>query len=151
MAEQLIRNEQVVSSILTSSSTQNSSLYRLLFLCGIVGRYIITTANHCNRRAVRLQEKLSQYPLQTACRILCAVWRFCRYQVRQAAICPQACAAIFSSLFCIPQFYNIKADLRNVQAPQEEQAASDVSALIEQLQKSPELLQTLSQLIAAKN
>ncbi|MBS6832196.1 MAG: site-specific integrase [Clostridiales bacterium] len=48
-------------------------------------------------------------------------------------------------------FYNIKADLRNVQAPQEEQAALDVSALIEQLQKSPELLQTLSQLIAAKN
>ena len=48
-------------------------------------------------------------------------------------------------------FYNIKADLRNVQAPQEEQAALDVSALIEQLQKSLELLQTLSQLIAAKN
>ena len=48
-------------------------------------------------------------------------------------------------------FYNIKADLRNVQAPQEEQAALDVSALIEQLQKSPELLQALSQLIAAKN
>ena len=48
-------------------------------------------------------------------------------------------------------FYNIRADLRNVQAPQEEQAALDVSALIEQLQKSPELLQTLSQLIAAKN
>lgn len=48
-------------------------------------------------------------------------------------------------------FYNIKADLRNVQAPQEEQAALDVSALTEQLQKSPELLQTLSQLIAAKN
>ena len=33
----------------------------------------------------------------------------------------------------------------------EEQAALDVSALIEQLQKSAELLQTLSQLIAAKN
>ena len=33
----------------------------------------------------------------------------------------------------------------------EEKAALDVSALIEQLQKSPELLQTLSQLIAAKN
>ena len=30
-------------------------------------------------------------------------------------------------------FYNIKADLRNVQALQEEQAALDVSALIEQL------------------
>lgn len=48
-------------------------------------------------------------------------------------------------------FYNIRAALRNVQAPQEEQAALDVSTLIEQLQKSPELLQTLSQLIAAKN
>ena len=52
-------------------------------------------------------------------------------------------------------FYNIKADLRNVQAPKEEQpaldvSALDVSALIEQLQKSPELLQTLSQLINAK-
>ena len=33
----------------------------------------------------------------------------------------------------------------------EEKAALDVSALIEQLQKSPKLLQTLSQLIAAKN
>ena len=48
-------------------------------------------------------------------------------------------------------FYNIKAHVWNVQAPQEEQAAIDVSLLIEQLQKSPELLQTLSQLIAAKN
>lgn len=38
----------------------------------------------------------------------------------------------------------------NVQAPKEEQPALDVSALIEQLQKSPELLQTLSQLITAK-
>lgn len=47
-------------------------------------------------------------------------------------------------------FYNIKADLRNVQAPKEEQPVLDVSALIEQLQKSPELLQTLSQLITAK-
>lgn len=48
-------------------------------------------------------------------------------------------------------FYNINADLRNVQAPQEEtQPTLDVANLIEQLQKSPELLQTLSQLIAAK-
>ncbi|MBO5506024.1 MAG: site-specific integrase, partial [Clostridia bacterium] len=48
-------------------------------------------------------------------------------------------------------FYNIKADLRNVQAPQEDtQPTLDVASLIEQLQKSPELLQTLSQLIAAK-
>ena len=48
-------------------------------------------------------------------------------------------------------FYNIKADLRNVQAPQENQTATlDVAALIEQLKKSPELAQTLSQLIAAK-
>lgn len=47
-------------------------------------------------------------------------------------------------------FYNIKADLRNVQAPTEESTATlDVSALIEQLQKSPELLQTLSQLVTA--
>lgn len=47
-------------------------------------------------------------------------------------------------------FYNIKADLRSVQAPKEEQPALDVSAFIEQLQKSPEPLQTLSQLITAK-
>ena len=48
-------------------------------------------------------------------------------------------------------FYNIKADLRNVQAPQNEtQPTLDVASLIEQLQKSPELLQTLSQLISAK-
>lgn len=45
-------------------------------------------------------------------------------------------------------FYNIKSDLRNVQAPINESAATlDVAALIEQLQKSPELLQTLSQLV----
>ena len=48
-------------------------------------------------------------------------------------------------------FYNIKADLRNVQAPQEEENGMDISALIEQLKNSPELLQTLSQLITAKN
>lgn len=49
-------------------------------------------------------------------------------------------------------FYNIKADLRNVQAPQEETHTTlDVASLIEQLQKSPELLQTLSQLISAKS
>ena len=48
-------------------------------------------------------------------------------------------------------FYNIKADLRDVKAPQEEsQPTLDVASLIEQLQKSPELLQTLSELIAAK-
>lgn len=48
-------------------------------------------------------------------------------------------------------FYNIKADLRNVKAPSEEtQPTLDVASLIEQLQKSPELLQTLSQLISAK-
>ena len=47
-------------------------------------------------------------------------------------------------------FYNIKSDLRNVQAPTDESAATlDVAALIEQLQKSPELLQTLSQLVSA--
>lgn len=47
-------------------------------------------------------------------------------------------------------FYNIKSDLRNVQAPIDESAATlDVAALIEQLQKSPELLQTLSQLVSA--
>ena len=46
--------------------------------------------------------------------------------------------------------FRIKADLRNVQTPKEEQPALDASALIEQLQKSPELLQTLSQLIGAK-
>lgn len=49
-------------------------------------------------------------------------------------------------------FYNIKADLRNVQAPQEETLPTlDAASLIEQLQKSPELLQTLSQLISAKS
>lgn len=49
-------------------------------------------------------------------------------------------------------FYNIKADLRNVQAPQEETHTTlDVASLIDQLQKSPELLQTLSQLISAKS
>ena len=48
-------------------------------------------------------------------------------------------------------FYNINADLRSIRAPQEEQQPSlDVATLIEQLQKSPELLQTLSQLISAK-
>ena len=48
-------------------------------------------------------------------------------------------------------FHNIKADLRNVKAPSEEtQPTLDVASLIEQLQKSPELLQTLSQLISAK-
>lgn len=49
-------------------------------------------------------------------------------------------------------FYNIKTDLRNVKAPSEnEQPILDVASLIEQLQKSPELLQTLSQLISAKS
>lgn len=48
-------------------------------------------------------------------------------------------------------FYNIKADLRNVQVPHEEsQPTIDIATLIEQLQKSPELLQTLSQLIIDK-
>ena len=48
-------------------------------------------------------------------------------------------------------FYNIKVDLRNVQAPPEQgQQTLDVASLIAQLQKSPELLETLSQLIAAK-
>lgn len=48
-------------------------------------------------------------------------------------------------------FYNIKADLRGIKAPHEEsQSPIDVASLIEQLQKSPELLQTLSRLIAAK-
>lgn len=49
-------------------------------------------------------------------------------------------------------FYNIKTDLRNVKAQSEnEQPILDVASLIEQLQKSPELLQTLSQLISAKS
>lgn len=48
-------------------------------------------------------------------------------------------------------FYNINVDLRNVQAPPAQgQQTLDVAGLIEQLQKSPELLETLSQLIAAK-
>lgn len=47
-------------------------------------------------------------------------------------------------------FYNITADLRNVQAPQEEKPTIDIAELLEQLQKSPELLQTFSQMIAAK-
>ena len=52
---------------------------------------------------------------------------------------------------CRNLIYNINADLRSIRAPQEEQQPSlDVATLIEQLQKSPELLQTLSQLIFAK-
>ncbi len=47
-------------------------------------------------------------------------------------------------------FYNITADLRNVQAPQEEKPTLDVATLLAELQKSPELLQTLSQMLAAK-
>ena len=48
-------------------------------------------------------------------------------------------------------FYNIKGDLRNVSAPQEEnQPSLDVATLIEQLKNSPELLQTLSQLVTAR-
>lgn len=46
-------------------------------------------------------------------------------------------------------FYNINTDLRGVQAPKEEsQTTVDLSALLEQLQKSPELLQTLSQMLS---
>ena len=48
-------------------------------------------------------------------------------------------------------FYNIKADLRDIKAPQEDASPIlDVNALIEQLQKSPELLQVLSELISKK-
>lgn len=48
-------------------------------------------------------------------------------------------------------FYNITTDLRNIQVPKEKSEETiDVTNLIEQLQKSPELLQTLSQLLAAK-
>lgn len=47
-------------------------------------------------------------------------------------------------------FYNITADLRNVQAPQEEKPSIDVASLLTEFQKSPELLQMLSQMISAK-
>ena len=50
-------------------------------------------------------------------------------------------------------FYAINRDLKNVQPPQEQPAAPtlDLSALIEQLQKSPELAQTLAALIGQQN
>ena len=49
-------------------------------------------------------------------------------------------------------FYAVNRDLRNVQPPQEQpQAATlDLAALIDQLQKSPELAQTLAALIAGQ-
>ena len=50
-------------------------------------------------------------------------------------------------------FYAVNRDLKNVQPPQEQPAAPtlDLSALIEQLQKSPELAQTLAALIGQQN
>jgi hypothetical protein len=50
-------------------------------------------------------------------------------------------------------FYAANRDLKNVQPPQEQPAAPtlDLSALIEQLQKSPELAQTLAALIGQQN
>ena len=50
-------------------------------------------------------------------------------------------------------FYAVNSDLKNVQPPQEQPAAPtlDLSALIEQLQKSPELAQTLAALIGQQN
>ena len=49
-------------------------------------------------------------------------------------------------------FYAVNRDLRNVQPPQEQpQAATlDLAALIDQIQKSPELAQTLAALIAGQ-
>ncbi len=48
-------------------------------------------------------------------------------------------------------FYNINAELRSAQAPQDElHQTVDVTNLIEQLEKSPELLKKLSQLIITK-
>lgn len=49
-------------------------------------------------------------------------------------------------------FYAVNRDLRNMQPPQEQpQAATlDLAALIDQLQKSPELAQTLAALIAGQ-
>ena len=50
-------------------------------------------------------------------------------------------------------FYSVNRDLKNVKPPQEQPAAPtlDLSALIEQLQKSPELAQTLAALIGQQN
>ncbi|OUP04562.1 site-specific integrase [Anaeromassilibacillus sp. An200] len=50
-------------------------------------------------------------------------------------------------------FYAVNRDLKNVQPPQEQPAAPtlDLSVLIEQLQKSPELAQTLAALIGQQN
>lgn len=50
-------------------------------------------------------------------------------------------------------FYAVNRDLKNVKPPQEQPAAPtlDLSALIEQLQKSPELAQTLAALIGQQN
>lgn len=50
-------------------------------------------------------------------------------------------------------FYAVNRDLKNVQPPQEQPAAPtlNLSALIEQLQKSPELAQTLAALIGQQN
>lgn len=49
-------------------------------------------------------------------------------------------------------FYAVNRDLRNVQPPQEQSQAAtlDLAALIDQLQKSPELAQTLAALIAGE-
>lgn len=49
-------------------------------------------------------------------------------------------------------FYAVNRDLRNVQPPQEQSqvATLDLAALIDQLQKSPELAQTLAALIAGQ-
>ena len=49
-------------------------------------------------------------------------------------------------------FYAVNRDLRNVQPPQEQSQAAtlDLAALIDQLQKSPELAQTLAALIAGQ-
>lgn len=50
-------------------------------------------------------------------------------------------------------FYAVNRNLKNVQPPQEQPATPplDLSALIEQLQKSPELAQTLAALIGQQN
>ena len=44
-------------------------------------------------------------------------------------------------------FYS-NPDLRNVKPPQEQESSVDLAALIEQLQKSPELASTLASLLA---
>lgn len=48
-------------------------------------------------------------------------------------------------------FYSINTDLRDVKPPQEETKSLDVTSLIEQLRKSPELVDALAAIIAAKS